>query len=129
MDVMIMDMGDDIKGESAKPGFENKIELISFRHGVGTDRSSGKRDSMDMAVTKYLDNVSPSLHRAAMEATIFPRVDLIIGRTDAGRVSVVMRYILKNVRISSISVSGGAGDVPVETMTLDYDNISWDYSV
>ena len=129
MDVIIMDMGDDIKGESAKPGFENKIELLSFSHNVGRDRTSGKGDSRDMTVTKYFDNVSPLLHRAAMEAKIFPRVELIIGRTDAGRVSVLMRYILKNVLISSISIGGGAGDMPVETLTLDYNSISWDYSV
>lgn len=129
MDVIIMDMGNDINGESATPGFENKIELLSFSHGVATDRTSGKRDSKDMTVTKYLDNVTPLLHRALMEGKVFPRVDLIIGRNDAGRVRVVMRYILKNVLISAIFVSGGGADVPVETMTLDYDNISWDYSV
>ena len=125
MDKVIMDMGNDIKGESSTPGFENKIELLSFRHG---DAMSG-RDFKDMTVTKYLDTVTPVLHRAAMEAKVFPRVDIIIGRSDAGRVSVLLRYIMKNVVISSVSVEGGSGDVPVETVRLKYDSISWDYSV
>lgn len=39
MDVIIMDMGADIKGESSSPGFEKKIELLSFSHGDATDES------------------------------------------------------------------------------------------
>ena len=127
MDVIIMDMGVDIKGESSSPGFEKKIELLSFSHADATDPNSGRRDYM--TVTKYLDTVTPVLHRAAMEAKVFPRVDIIIGRKDPGRVSVLLRYILKNVVISSLSVEGGSGDIPVETMKLKYDSISWDYSV
>lgn len=129
MDVIIMDMGDAIKGESSAPGFENKLELISFSLGVAPDRSSGKRDPKDMTVVKYVDTVTPVLHRALMEAKVFPRVDIIIGRNDAGRVAVLLKYVLKNVLISSISVSGGGGDMPVETMTLDYNSITWDYSL
>ena len=129
MDVIIMDMGHDIKGESSSPGFDKKIELLSFSHGDPTDRTSGRRDFKDMTVSKYLDTVTPVLHRAAMEAKVFPRVDIIIGRNDAGRVSVLLRYILKNVVISSVSVEGGSGDMPVETVRLNYDSISWDYSV
>jgi type VI secretion system secreted protein Hcp len=82
-----------------------------------------------MTVTKYLDTVTPLMHRASMEAKVFPRVDIIIGRNDAGRVSVLLRYILKNVLISSVSVDGRPGDKPVETVTLNYNSISWDYSV
>lgn len=129
MDVIIMDMGNDIRGESSSPGFEKKIELLSFSHDYASDRTSGRLDSKDMTVSKYLDTVTPVLHRAAMEATVFPRVDIIIGRNDAGRVSVVLRYTLKNVVISAVSIGGSAGDIPVETVTLNYNSISWDYSV
>lgn len=127
MDVIIMDMGDDIKGESSTPGFQNKIALLSFSHGDAMDRTPGRCDYM--TVSKYLDTVSPVLHRASMEAKVFPRVDIVIGRNDAGRVSVLLRYAMKNVLISSVSVSGGGGDMPVETLTLNYNSISWDYSV
>ena len=125
MDAIIMDMGDDIKGESSKPGFENKIELISFSHG---GRTPGKRDPENMTVTKYFDTVSPLLHRATMEGKVFPRVDLIIGRNDAGRLVVVLRYTLKNVLISSITLGGSEPGALVETLTLDFNSITWDYS-
>lgn len=131
MDVIIMDMGDDVKGESSAHGFEKKIDLLSFSHDYGSDRTSRSRDPRDnkeMTVSKYLDTASPVLHRAAMEAKVFPQVNIIIGRNDAGRVSVLLRYTLKSVVISSVSVAGGGGDKPVETVTLNYNSISWDYS-
>ena len=129
MDVIIMDMGHNIQGESSWAGFEKKIELLSFSQGDAANRTSGTRDHKDMTVTKYLDTLSPLLHQAAMEAKVFPQVDIIIGRNDAGRVSVLLRYILKNVLISAVSVNGGAGDVMVETLTLECESISGDYSV
>ena len=132
MDVIIMDMGNDIKGESSAPGYEKKIELLSFSHDYVSDPTSSRgrdpRDAKNMTVSKYLDTVSPVLHRAAMEGKVFPQVNIIIGRNDAGRVTVLLRYILKNVLISSLSIGGGGGDKPVETVTLSYDSISWDYS-
>ena len=128
MDVIVMDMGDDMKGESSVRGFENKIELLSFSHGDATDRTSRKPVHQDMTVTKYLDSLSsPLLHRASMEGKVFSRVDIIVGRNEAGGVSVLMRYTLKDVLISSVSVSGGGGDKPVETLTLNCNNISWDF--
>jgi type VI secretion system secreted protein Hcp len=39
-----------------------------------------------------------------------------------------MRYTLKNVIISSISIGGGGGDRPVETLTLNYTKINWTYA-
>src|SRR5262249_3724986 len=112
--------GPDINGESSAPGFKNKIELLSFHHDP--------RDSRNMAVTKYFDTVSPLLHRAAMEGKVFSQVDLIIGRNDAERVSVVLRYKLKNVRISSVTLGGTEPGALLETLTLDYNSITWDYS-
>jgi type VI secretion system secreted protein Hcp len=128
MDVIIMDMGDDVKGESSVPGFERKIELLSFSHGDASERASGQPDRNEMTVARYLDTLSPVLHRASMEARVFPRVDIIIGRNDPGRLSVLMRYTLKNVDISSISVDGGGQDKHVETLRLHYNSISWDFS-
>lgn len=129
MDVIIMDMGADVRGQSSTRGYENKVELLSFSHGDGVDRSRDIRDNTVMTISKYLDTASPVLHRAAMEGKIFPRVDILIGRNDPERVSVLLRYTLKNVLISNIAVSGGGGDMPVETLTLSYNSINWDYSL
>ena len=51
MDVIILDMGDKPEGESSLKGFEKKMELLSFSHGVAmqitgdlsnTERTFGK---------------------------------------------------------------------------------------
>jgi type VI secretion system secreted protein Hcp len=35
---------------------------------------------------------------------------------------------MKNVLISSISVGGGGGDKPVETVTLNYNDLAWKFT-
>ena len=71
MDVIIMDMGADVKGESNLTDFKDKMELLSFSHGVAmqitgdisnSERTSGKPNHQDMTVTKYLDAASPVKH-------------------------------------------------------------------
>jgi type VI secretion system secreted protein Hcp len=137
MDSIILDMGPDVRGESTKQGFEGKMELLSFSHGVAmqitgdissSERTSGRPNHQDMTVTKYLDSASPVLNQSCCEGRTFPQVGIIIGRDDHGSVVELMRYTMKNVLISSISIGGGGGDRPVEALTLNYNQISWSYS-
>jgi type VI secretion system secreted protein Hcp len=136
MDTIIMDMGRDVKGESTRKGFEGKIELLSFSHGVamqvtgdaGTrERTAGRPNHQDMAVTKYLDSASPILNQRCCEGKTFPQVEIIIGRNEHDTTVELMRYTLKNVLISSVSIGGGGGDRPVESLTLNYTGIEWSY--
>jgi type VI secretion system secreted protein Hcp len=137
MDALILDMGNDVKGECSLPGYEGKTELLSFSHGVAmqingdisnSERTSGKPNHQDMTVTKYLDAASPVLNQACCEGRLFPQVDIIIGRNDGGKILELMRYTMSNVLISSISIGGGGGDKPVETMTLNYNQITWRFA-
>src|SRR5690242_16796088 len=127
-DALILDMGTDVKGECSLRGYEGKMELRSFSHGVATqitgdisrsERASGKPNHPDMTVTKYLDAASPVLNQACCEGRHFPQADIVIGRNDGGGVVELMRYAMSNVIISSISIGGGGGDKPVETVTLN----------
>ncbi|HEX7315141.1 MAG TPA: type VI secretion system tube protein Hcp [Pyrinomonadaceae bacterium] len=136
MDTIIMDMGGDVKGESTREGYRDKIELLTFSHGVAMqmtgdistrERTSGRPNHQDMTVTKYLDRASPILNLRCCEGKMFPQVDIIIGLDNHGAVVELMRYTLKNVLISSISIGGGGGDRPVETLTLNYTQITWDF--
>jgi type VI secretion system secreted protein Hcp len=137
MDVIILDMGATPKGESNLDGFKDKVELLSFSHGVAmqitgdvsnSERTSGKPNHQDMTVTKYLDATSPVLNQSCCEGKAYPKVDIIIGRNDSGKVIELMRYTMQNCLISSISVGGGGGDKPVETVTLNYNQITWNYT-
>jgi type VI secretion system secreted protein Hcp len=130
-------MGKDVKGESSLTDFAEKMELLSFSHGVAmqitgdlsnSERTSGKPNHQDLTVTKYLDAASPVLNQSCCQGKGFDQVDIIIGRNDSGKVIELMRYTLKSVLISSISVGGGGGDKPVETVTLNYNDIAWKFT-
>ncbi|MDQ1523764.1 MAG: type secretion system secreted protein Hcp, partial [Pyrinomonadaceae bacterium] len=56
MDVIILDMGKDVTGESSLTDYAGKMELLSFSHGVAmqitgdlsnTERTSGKPNHQD----------------------------------------------------------------------------------
>src|ERR1044071_4989383 len=102
MDVIILDMGADVKGESNMTDYKDKMELLSFSHGVAmqitgdisnSERTSGKPNHQDMTVTKYLDAASPVLNQSCCEGKAFPTVDIIIGRIDGDRMTDLMPYI------------------------------------
>jgi len=52
---------------------------------------------------------------------------VVVGRNDKGAVIPLIKYTLKNVVLSSVSIGGGGGDKPVETVTLNYNHITWDF--
>lgn len=136
MDVIIMKMDPAIPGTSTMKGVETQIELLSFSHGVAmqitgdvsnTERTSGKPNHQDFTVTKYLDQASPKLNEACCKGDNFKSVEITIARNDKGAVLPLIKYTLKNVVLSSISIGGGGGDKPVETVTMNYNHITWDF--
>src|ERR1700681_1838531 len=115
MDVLILDCGDTIKGESTLTNYANKIELLSYSHGVAqqitgdqsnTKRTSGKPNHQDFTVTKYQDLASCNLINCCNTATPIPTVTITIGQNDNGAVTATWVYTLTNALVSSISVGG-----------------------
>lgn len=136
MDVIIMDIPD-IKGESQLDGFQDKIELLSYSHGVAmqvtgdvsnTERTSGRPNHQDVTVTKYLDRASPTLNQSCCEGKVLKTITVTVGRNDAGKIIPLIVYALENSILSSVSVGGGNGDKPVETITINYSKITWTYN-
>jgi type VI secretion system secreted protein Hcp len=136
MDALLIDIPD-VPGQSLIKGFEDKIELLSFSHGVAmqvvgnpsnTDRTSGRPNHQDMTITKYVDLATCPLLGACNAATNLKTVTLTVGRNDAGTVLPYLVYTMENTIISSVSHSGGSGDRIVETLTLNYTKIKWDYT-
>lgn len=136
MDTIILDLGPDLKGESARQGFAGRIDLLSFSHAVamqvtgdfgGSERTAGRPSHQDLSVTKYLDSASPVLYQRCCEGRVFPQAEVVVGSDSGGAFAEQMRYTLKNVIVTSVSVAGG-GDRPVESLTLNYTEIKWKYS-
>ena len=137
MDVLLMKTEPAIPGTSTMDKFAQQIELLSFSHGVAmqitgdvsnTERTSGKPNHQDFTVTKYLDQSSPKLNEACCKGENFKSVEVVVARNDKGVVLPLIKYTLKNVVLSSVSIGGGGGDKPVETVTLNYNHITWDFT-
>jgi type VI secretion system secreted protein Hcp len=136
MDVIIIDCGD-IAGECSLTDYIGKIELLSFSHGVAqqitgdqsnTKRTSGKPNHQDFTCTKYLDMASAKLIDYCNQAKPIPTVTITIGQNDNGHVTKIWVYVLTNALISSVSIGGGGGGKPQETVTFNYTAISWTYA-
>jgi type VI secretion system secreted protein Hcp len=136
MDVLLMKLDPAIDGTSTLAGYEKQLELLSFSHGVAmqitgdlsnTERTSGKPNHQDFTVTKYLDQSSPKLNEGCCKGDNFKSALITIARNDKGTVLPLITYKLENVVLSSISIGGGGGDKPVETVTMNYNKITWDF--
>ena len=136
MDVLLMKLDPVIKGTSTMDSYTEQIELLSFSHGVAmqitgdisnNERTSGKPNHQDFTITKYLDQSSPLLNEACCKGDNFKSAEIVVGRNDKGKVIQLIKYTLKNVVLSSISIGGGGGDKPVETVTMNYNHITWDF--
>ncbi len=137
MDVLLMKTTPPIDGTSTLDQYEKQIELLSFSHGVAmqitgdisnTERTSGKPNHQDFTITKYLDQASPILNESCCKGDNYTSVEVVVARNDKGVVLPLIKYTLKNVVLSSVSIGGGGGDKPVETVTLNYNHITWDFT-
>jgi type VI secretion system secreted protein Hcp len=136
MDAIILDCGDKVKGESTLDTYKDKIEILSFSHGVAQQitgdqsnqkRTSGKPNHQDFTVTKYLDLASCVLIGYCNSATPIPLVKVFVLQNEDGKTNPIMTYELTNALVSSISVGGGGGGKPQETVTFNYTKITWTY--
>jgi len=138
MDAIILDLGDTIKGDSVLEGFTDKIELMSYSHNVAMqvtndvsnkERTSGRPHIGEFTVTKFLDGSTPTLNEYCCAGKSIPTATISVGRNsgdDSGAIVPLIVYTLSNAIISNVSVSGGSGGKPVETLSLNFTAIKWE---
>jgi type VI secretion system secreted protein Hcp len=138
MDSIILDLGTDIKGECTLEGYTDKIELMSYSHNVAmqvtndvsnSERTSGKPHVGEFTVTKFVDVSTPTLNEYCCGGKAIATATVIVGRNAAesdGKIMPFITYTLSNVILSNVSVSGGSGGKPVETLSLNFTKIKWE---
>lgn len=138
MDAIILDLGEAIKGECLLEDYTDKIEVMSYSHNVAmqvtndvsnTERTSGKPHVGEMSLTKFLDKSTPTLNEYCCAGKSIPEAKVIVGRNAAessGKIMPYITYTLTNAIISNLSVSGGSGGKPVETLSLNFTKIKWE---
>ena len=122
-----------IDGASKVKGFEKQIEVFSFSHGVSFPMTSGARSDEgddrqgrshheDFTIVKKADDTSPNLFLHCSSGKLLSNATLSIMGNDQKK---IFAFELEKVFITSVSVSGGPGDDPIETVTLNYASIKW----
>ncbi|MEZ6875204.1 Hcp family type VI secretion system effector [Enterobacter sp. KBR-315C3_2022] len=134
MDAIFLKL-DDVKGESQVEGFNDQIEIMSFSHNVAmqvtndvsnTERTSGRAHVGEMSLTKFVDLATPKLNEYCCSGKMVKTAVLTLCRNDDAKMLPFIVYTLDNVIISHLSVSGGSGGKPVETMSLNFTKIKWE---
>jgi type VI secretion system Hcp family effector len=135
-----------IKGESTdmtgknvlgKNGHMDWIEILSFKEAVmqpaspivssSNGRTKEKCHHDDFMVTKHIDLATPLIHQWCCAGTHIDKVILEMYRAEAygtdNQPVLYMVYIMKDVIISSHSVTGTVGEIPIETVMFNYSLI------
>lgn len=129
---------DGIEGESTDDKHAGWIEVISFDSGVSqrtsaTASSAGggsaeRADFDDFSFVKQLDKASPKLAMACADGTHINSIIVEVCRAGTEKVKF-MEYKLSNCIISSAKTTGGGGDFPGESVSINFGKIEWAYTV
>jgi type VI secretion system secreted protein Hcp len=128
---------DGIPGESTDDKHKDWIEVLSYSFGVSqpasaTASSSGgaaaeRANFQDISIVKTLDKASPKLALACASGQHIKEITIELCRAGGDKVPY-MEYKMSEAIISSVSVGGGGGGEPTESLTFNYAKIQWTYT-
>ena len=129
----------DVKGEVSATGYTEEVELTSLQVGVGIGVSSptgsgGKRTQSaasfsEVVATKAFDNASGLIFDKLAAGVAIPEVVITFVRASGKDKAGNDKYLiitLKDVLFSGQSFSSG-GEMPSESVSLNYGKIKFDY--
>ncbi len=126
-----------IDGESTDVAHKDWIEVLSYSMGMadpeagatGTTRRRGNVVLEDIVVVKELDKSSPKLMEKCAKGEVIPSLVLEVCRAGEGGPFTYYKYELENVMVTSFYSSGSTEEgLPVETITLNYEEITVTYT-
>lgn len=131
--------GPDVKGESTAEQGKDKIEILSWNHGVAmpltsgasnTARASGRAAFQDFTFTKYVDITTPTLNLLVTGGDNIKSIELTVFQADTNGGKMLQYYTitLEDCILTSTSVSGSSSDRPVETLSVNFRKIKWSYA-
>lgn len=135
-DVLILDLGDSVTGNSKITGYEGKIIVLSYSHSAtmplqgdvgNTERTTGRPVLSELSFSKMADLSTTELYKACTQGIEFPEAKLYVGRVDNGEYMAFFEYTMTNAMVSSISTSGGGG-LPTDSFSLNFSKIQCDFT-
>lgn len=138
MDVLVMKI-DGIEGEATIEGYEKQIMCQTYSHSVhnhlhtdvsNVGRAVGRVEHSDFTITKYADKASPLLNFKCCIGANLGTVTFTVLRASGEKAHTPqVIYSFENAMVSTVAISGGGGDSPVETVSLNYTKINWEVKV
>lgn len=126
-----------VKGECTEKKHTDWIEVMSWSHGFSqptspTRSSAGsgtveKANHSDLSFTKYVDSATDDILKLTFNGNQVALVTLECYRADDAPIAY-LKVEMEGVIISSVSVSGGGGDLPVENISLAYSKVTYTYT-
>jgi len=128
---------DGIKGESTEDQHKDWIEVLSFNHSITQPTSStrssaggattGSSEHGDITISKYVDLSSPKLSDAVSTGKAIKTATLDFLRQSGDSKVKYMQIKLTGIIISGLHATAG-GDLPTESVSLNYGTIEWVYT-
>jgi type VI secretion system secreted protein Hcp len=129
-----------VTGDSTSSEHAGEIEIMSWSHGFSQATSPVRStvggggveqaNHSNFTFTKYLDSATDDLLKQCWTGKQFAKATVMCYRADGAADNKPVQYLLiemEHVIISNLSISGGAGDLPVENVSLDYGIVKYTY--
>jgi len=127
-----------VTGEASDSAHTGQIQVLSWSHSFNqptspTRASAGsgtveQANHSDFSITKYIDSSTDDLLKACWTGLQIATGVFTAYRSDGSGNGVnYLEIDFTNVIVSNYSISGGTGDVPVETITLSYSAVTYKY--
>jgi type VI secretion system Hcp family effector len=124
----------DIKGASQDDKkHKDWMEVESFGYGVSnsvnsTEKAKGNPGGeacihSDVSMNKVIDKTSTQLYAYCSTGKVFSKAEIECCEEE----ELLFKMTLTNAAIASVSVGGGTGGVPTESLVLSFSKIAWQY--
>lgn len=125
---------DGITGESEDAKHKGEIQIESFSFGVqqtgasghGGGAGAGKATFEDIHITKLADKASPRLMETCATGKHL-KEGMITVRKAGGKQEEYYKIKLTDLIVSSMQNTGHGNDAPMETLSLNFASIKFDY--
>lgn len=132
---------DTIKGESKADGHKEEIEVLSWNHSFNMpshpQRSTSggatveQANHADFAFTKFLDAATDDILKNLWQGTHIKSAVFTAYRADGAKtkgVPYLKIEMTEGVLVSSYTISGSEGGVPMESVSLNYGKVAYTYT-
>jgi type VI secretion system secreted protein Hcp len=127
-----------IEGESTASNHAKELQVLSWSHGfhqpTSPTRSSAgggtveKANHQDFSFTKYIDASTDDLLKMCWNGKQIGKATFCAYRANGDNTAVkYLEITMEKVIVSNIAVSGGAGDLPTESISLSYGKVQYSY--